>query len=212
MATHHIESLCNRALWLEKGRVRMIDNPARTVAAYNTFLALRENQQAAPAIAVDAAAQASSTQPQPGATKAQIVKVVVTVDEQSGQVLAAQSQISELRVDVDFAMPSDLPPPSVAIGIVARNGSVVASAGSHNDGVVLEVSSAGTGRGTIIFPKIALLKGEYSVRVFLMCERGIHLYEHVDVAADLIVSQQGLEQGYVSLPHHWPGAQPAALL
>ena len=204
---HHIESICNRALWIEKGQVRMLDRPARTVAAYNTFLALMENQQLQAQPLSAAPPQAGDV---PARGKARILKVVVTVDDRQGQVLAAQSRQSELRIDVEFAMPPDLPPPSVAVGLVARNGHVVASAGSHNDGVVFEMSPEGLGRGTIVFPRIALLKGEYTVRVFLMCERGIHIYEHVDAAADLIVSQHGLEQGFVSLPHHWPGARAVA--
>ncbi len=202
---HHIESICNRAIWIERGQVRLIDRPAPTVAAYNTFLALMENQQVH---ASPDSAQGPAAGEAPVGGKARILKVTVRVDDRIGQVLAAQSQQSELRIDVDFAMPADLPPPSVAVGLVARNGHVVASAGSHNDGVAFELARDGTGRGSIVFPRIALLKGEYTVRVFLMCERGIHIYEHVDAAADLIVSQQGLEQGFVSLPHHWPGARP----
>jgi lipopolysaccharide transport system ATP-binding protein len=203
---HHIESICNRALWLEKGQVRMLDRPAPTVAAYNTFLALMENQQLAPHAEAPPDAAAADKRI---TDKAKILKIKVAVDDCVGQVLSAQSLQSDLRIDVEFAIPGGMLPPSVAVGLVARSGHVIASAGSHNDGVGFEVAADGTGRGSIVFPKIALLKGEYIVRVFLMCERGIHIYEHVDTAAELIVSQHGLEQGFVTLPHHWPGAKPS---
>lgn len=197
---HHIESICNRALWLERGRVMMLDTPARTVAAYNTHLASMENQQQ-PQQPGDAGAAASGTD------RARIAKIEVEVDGHVGRVLAAQSLESTLRVSVDFAVPHGWAAPSVAVGIVARTGHVIASAGSRNDGMTLPMAADGTGRGTVVFPKLPLLKGEYFLRVFLMCERGIHIYEHVDMAAELIVAQHGLEQGFVTLPHEWPGAK-----
>lgn len=197
-STHHIEALCGRALWLERGRVKMVDAPARTVAAYNTFLASLEDQQVA--------VSTKSEQAPPQSVQARIAKVEVSVDGISGRVLAVQSRVSALRIDVDFMVQLEWPVPTVAVGIVARNGSVVASAGSHNDGVCFVVAADGSGRGTVIFPALPLLKGEYFVRVFLMCERGVHIYEYVERAADLVVSQHGLEQGVVALPHVWRGS------
>lgn len=205
-STHHIETICSRAVWLEEGRIALIDTPANVVAAYTTHLAASENREAL--IAAEAP-RASA----PMAVPARITAIRVSVDDQSGRVLAVRSQESDLRIEVDFALQPSYPTPSLAVGIVARGGHIVSSAGSHNDGVVFEAtaSDGGTlaGRAAVVFPKLALLKGEYFVRVFLACERGIHIYEHVENAAELVVSQHGVEQGYVSLPHQWPGARGA---
>ena len=42
------------------------------------------------------------------------------------------------------------------------------------------------------------------------CERGLHAYEIVERALTLRVVQSSLEQGLVTLPHHWNGAAPLA--
>ena len=56
---------------------------------------------------------------------------------------------------------------------------------------------------TLSFPRMALLKGDYFINVFLACERGLHYYESALYTIDLEVSQDGLEQGVVTMPHHW---------
>jgi lipopolysaccharide transport system ATP-binding protein len=194
---HPVESICQRVIWLENGKIEMMGEPARVVAAYNNFLASREAEvspTSAPVV-MDAP---------PG----RIVSIRTSADGIVGRVLSVQTGITSVRVDVSFEFDKDLPTPSLAVGIVAKNGSVVASAGSHNDGLRFEQTAPGQGQASMIFHKLPLLKGAYFVRVFLMCERGIHVYQNVDEAAELIVSQRGLEQGYVTLPHEWPGAVP----
>lgn len=194
-AMHPIESICSRVLWLEDGKLQMAASPADAVAAYNNFLASREAETFPGAAPV-----------KQHAAPARISSYAVSVDGQVARVLALQSAVSDLSVSIDFEADPGLPTPTVAVGIVARNGSVVASAGSHNDGMLFSVSAEGRGRACLLFPRLPLLKGEYFLRLFLMCERGIHIYEHVDQVAEIVVSQHGLEQGYVRLPHEWPGA------
>jgi lipopolysaccharide transport system ATP-binding protein len=48
-----------------------------------------------------------------------------------------------------------------------------------------------------------LLKGSYTVGVYLLCERGLHTYDSANPVATLEVSQSGLERGVVALPHRW---------
>jgi lipopolysaccharide transport system ATP-binding protein len=194
---HPIESICDRVIWLENGVIEMEGEPAKVVAAYNNFLASR-----------DAEVSPTSAPVVHEAPPARLLSISTSGDDIVGRVLSVQSGITSVRVDIDFEFDKGLPTPSVAVGIVARNGSVVASSGSHNDGLQFLQTGLGTGRASVIFNRMPLLKGAYFVRVLLMCERGIHVYDHLDEAAELIVSQRGLEQGYVTLPHEWPGAVP----
>ena len=117
--------------------------------------------------------------------------------------LAIHSGQTTLELRVFFSSDPALPCPSVAMGIAHASGTVVTSAGSANDGVQLFRNSAGEGEALLTLPRLPLLKGDYSVSVILACERGLHVYEIVERAATLRVVQSGLEQGVVSLPHHW---------
>ncbi len=120
-----------------------------------------------------------------------------------GRELAIHSGRTTLELHVCFASDPALPCPSVGVGIAHASGTVVASAGSVLDGVVLQRDAAGMGEAWLTLPALPLLQGDYSVTVILACERGLHPYEIVERALVLRVVQSSLEQGLVSLPHTW---------
>lgn len=203
---YQIEAICNRALWLNEGRVQMLDVPARVVSAYDTFLARMESgRKAAPAIhpVEGLTGPAETTPAAPPAGCGRILGVTVSADGVVGKVLAVRSGESDVTLTVEFAVDPALPAPTLGVGIFHKNGTLVASAGSHNDAVTFDLDGQGRGAGTLCLPQLPLLKGDYTVRVFLLCERGLHIYDHADVVAELHVAQVGLEQGLVTLPHQW---------
>lgn len=205
-AMYHVQVLCNRALWMEHGRMRMIGDADGVTAAYEMALVADASPQEAPA----PSAAETNTAPRAAPGTARLHRVSVEADGKSGTELPVHSTHSHLRVRVEFASDPALPTPSVGVGLVQLNGTVVASAGSANDGVVLARDALGHGVAELSFPRIPLLKGDYAVNVFLLCERGIHIYDHAERVVLLRVFQQGMEQGVVSLPHHWDALRPGS--
>ncbi len=120
-----------------------------------------------------------------------------------GGQLVLQSGRSTLSLELAFDSDPALPAPSMAIGIAHASGTVVASAGSANDGIAITRNAQGQGTARLVLPRLPLLQGDYFVTVFLACERGLHIYEFAERALRLRVVQTGLEKGLVSLPHHW---------
>ena len=55
--------------------------------------------------------------------------------------------------------------------------------------------------------QLPLLKGEYLINAYLLCERGIHIYDLVEGADILQIDQTGRLQGYFSIPHQWANNQ-----
>jgi len=106
-------------------------------------------------------------------------------------------------ITVEFAVDPALPPPAVAPGIADASGLTLASTISHNDGATIHVDAQGRGQATVVFPRLPLLKGKYSFTVVLTCERTIHVYDCAEQAVIVEVTQHGLEQGLVTLPHEW---------
>ena len=208
-STYQIEAICNRAIWLNEGRVEMIGQPASVVSAYNTFLAGLDSERYAQQLQTASHDSSPAIEPSidvPVATPvgmARIVAVNVSANGVSGHTLAVNSLESTVSINIDFVSDPQLPPPSIAVGILLQNGSPVASAGSFNDGVTLSRRADGAGAASLILPALPLLKGDYFLNVFLLCERGVHVYDHADRVALLQVTQHGLEQGLVSLPHSW---------
>lgn len=234
-AMYHVQALCSRALWLDKGRVRMWDTAARVTADYETSLVMDGQRMQAPGHAADAGAMAGSATAAPGTVgvavaagsdagaalaqgasvrrapegTAVIVGIEARADGVPGRELAVHSGRTTVELRIRFASDPALPCPSAAIGIAHASGIVVASAGSVNDGVLLSRNAQGEGEAVLTLPKMPLLKGDYSVTVILACERGLHPYEIIERAVMLRVTQAGLENGLFTLPHHWHSAVQA---
>jgi lipopolysaccharide transport system ATP-binding protein len=193
-STYHVEALCERAVWLEAGRVRMLDSAPAVTAAYNTALAL-ESATAHPDTAAVPMAAAAGT--------GRIVKIEGECDGVHGRHLKAVSQRSTLSVTVEFATDPALPAPNVALGFESAAGVAVSSVVSLGNPAAIVRDGHGNGQASVVFPALPLLKGSYRITAFLACEHGLHVYDAAPQCLTLDVEQEGVLQGLVVLPHHW---------
>lgn len=208
---YQVEALCDRVIWIEEGRIREDGNPADVIAHYSEFLNRRSMRQQDDADAQEVRETQQNQQAQAAHTTAaasvgelpRILNISVLVDGVPGRSHVVQSEKSNLELRVRFYAGNGVPVPSVGVVISSGDGNGVTSAGSVNDGVVFTPDAQGICSASIRFPALALLKGYYFVDVYLLCERGVHIYEKVKLAAELNVEQRGLARGYVALPHHW---------
>ncbi|MEG3064115.1 MAG: Wzt carbohydrate-binding domain-containing protein, partial [Comamonas sp.] len=198
---YQVEALCARAIWMEKGRVKMDGNAADVTSAYAASL----NAPTTPA-----AEQEAATTPTPSGT-GRIVKAVARTMGQQGSEVRLVSGKSDLTIDISFEIDPHLPAPGVAIGISDANGTTVTSAISVNDGIVVPADAQGRGQASIVFKQFSLLKGSYWVTCFLTSEDGLHPYDQVLHCLRLNVTQEGTEQGFVSLPRDWVIGKPPAI-
>ena len=220
-AMYHVQALCSRAIWIEGGRARMVDTAARVTSAYETSLVMESPSSQASvhlpdatqgdvvddftAIVTPGNSPALDVEPvkvaPPGT--AVLTKIEGFSDGVRGSELAIHSGKSTFLLRVSFASDPDLPCPSVAVGFDHINGTLVSSAGSFNDGFSLRRDASGAGSVELVFEKLPLLKGDYLVKVFLLCERGLHIYQADERAVTLRVVQSDLEQGLVKMAHRW---------
>jgi len=190
---YQVEAICDRVLWLDKGQVQLDGIPSEVISAYNEF-SLSQTQAII--------SQQFSQLPVIAGT-AKIDTITVAVDGVPGKELDIISQISELLVTVSFRFDPQLPPPSVALVFFAADGRIISSTGSKQDGLTLTQHQPGQAKVRINFPQLALLKGEYWLDVYLLCENALHVYDHANTVASLKVRQKGLELGVVMLTHRW---------
>ena len=196
-SVYQIEALCTRALWLDKGVVQLLGDPATVVAGYQAFL----DRDAVSQSPVHETATVGSPQ-----GHARILGVQTQSDATVGKVLYLQSLKQTLGVTVGFASDPELPSPVVAVTIHGPDGRTITSSSTQADGVELARDASGCGTATLEFPEIPLLKGEYYIGAYLLSENGIHVYDSAPNVASLHFSQDTLEQGVVSLPHQWRGS------
>ena len=197
---YHIEAICDQALWLERGRLKMLGAPGEVTRAYGA-------QLAAPEMTAKVTPGETSANLPPASTgQAQLLTVKASVDGVSGALLQLQAGASTLKVDVTFRCDPALPPPSVAFGLETISGSLVSSGSTLFDGVAPEIAADGLGQTSLVFPHLPLMRGKYRLTVFLACERSIHVYDHALYCAELEVTHGSIEQGVVFLPHAWDDA------
>jgi lipopolysaccharide transport system ATP-binding protein len=197
---YQVEAICDRAIWLDHGRVRVIGEAQTVVRHYNDYLN-HDSKGVVPLVAAES--NESSICVPSGSTATRLLFVEVSVDSRSGKVLIAESGRSTVVIDVGFSSDPSRPAPNVAGGFMWPDGRIVCSASTFFDKVLVERSASGSGRVRLTFPHLPLLKGQYWVAVYLFCENGIHVYDNTDTAAEITVTQNSLEQGVVSLPHYW---------
>lgn len=200
-ALFQVEALCTRCIWLHQGQVMAQGASAEVIAKYNDWL----SQQSAikvQAKANDEKGQASSAVA-PASGVMRFSGLEARCDDLSGTSLKARSGESLLTVDFEFVADPSLPTPNLALVVYSADGRILCSTGTWIDGVTLSRDALGHGRASLSFPKLPLLKGQYSLTAFLMCERAVHVYEAVEHFATVQVTQPHLEQGLFSIPHQW---------
>ena len=117
--------------------------------------------------------------------------------------LQAISLQSNVAITVKFESDPAQPCPTFATGFALPDGQIFTSAYTLFDGVSIERDSLGNGHATVVFEKLPLMKGRFFVGAYLFDERALHVYDVVLQAATVNVTQAGLHQGFVQLPHRW---------
>lgn len=197
---YHIDAICDQALWLERGRTKMMGEPGEVTRAYGAQNAAAKVVEAAPVT------QASANTPTTPEKQARLLSVEASVDGVVGKVLTIRAGASTLKVDVAFQCDPALPAPTVAFGLESISGALVSSGSTLFDGQASNLDSCGKGHVHLLFPDMPLMRGRYRLTIFLGCERSIHVYDHALYCVELDVMHGGLEQGLVFLPHAWNGA------
>ena len=210
---YQVESFCDRAVWLDHGRVQMEGAASDVVAAYNDSLRAEGGTvSASGAVSGLANTSAEAAQDQDdlqndvapvssGLTRISSIKV--TVDGQTGTDLQAISLHSNVAITVKFESDPAQPCPTFATGFALPDGQIFTSAYTLFDGVSIVRDSLGNGHATVVFEKLPLMKGRFFVGAYLFDERALHVYDVVLQAATLNVTQAGVHQGFVQLPHRW---------
>ena len=202
---YQVESFCDRAVWLDYGQVQMEGPASKVVAAYADSLR-EESSTVESSIAASTSAgseEGSNPTVALAAVVARITQIEVSVDGKTGRELEALSLQSDVSITVKFESDPAQPCPTFATGFALPDGQIFTSAYTLFDGIHIERDAAGNGQATVIFHKLPLMKGRFSVGAYLFDERALHVYDVVLQAAAVNVVQDGVHQGFVQLPHSW---------
>ncbi|MEK7778540.1 MAG: ABC transporter ATP-binding protein [Pseudomonadota bacterium] len=198
-----VESLCARAIWIDKGKIMMDGNSAKVVSAYQTFLDEKASNTENPTI--DAKIPESIVKAPSGS--AHLKKVNLQLDPLSTQQGIITHEKSDITLYISFASDPSLPCPTVGVTIQTKDGRTITSAATWEDQFTIQRTATGFAEVLLSLNQLPLLKGEYLINAYLLCERGIHIYDSVESADIIQIDQTGRLQGYFSIPHQWANNQ-----
>ena len=206
-----VESLCTRALWLHQGRIQAEGEPSRVVVAYQEFLDKLQRDSAPgtqrPEGIVPVAAAPVG--------HARLLGAVASIDGRSARVVKVESRASDLVLRIDFSSDPAMPAPTIGVTLQSSDGRIISSCGTWIDGVELARNAQGSGSATLTFARLPLFKGTYTASFYLLCEKGVHVYDEALQVINIEVTQATLELGLFAIPHQWTtrpgaGADPAS--
>lgn len=193
-STYQIEALCDRAIWLDQGQIKRIGKTKEVTMAYNEMQITENPYTNHPHPIVN---KEKGSVPRVHLRKIEFFKNEEFVTKEA----VFKSRVDDFRIKA-FFNPA-LRKPTLALSIRKPNGEIIASAGSLNDKALPFSLNEEEHCFEIVFKKIPLLMGNYSMDLSLFCEHGLQTLDSVTRIFHLKVIQDDLEQGIAHLHHKW---------
>lgn len=196
-AMYYVSAFCQRALWLRNGRPEALGPVLDVVREYESFL-----------LAKSEAAEASG-EPRPAesaepasAGPARITGVrVIDSRGDAGSAAVFESE-SPWELEVEWETPNPSLGFHLGVGVNRVDGVEVLSFATHLDG--LPPRSGGTEyRARLVLPSLPLVKGDFSLYVFLLDEGGLHVYDQRVIRRAFGVRSAAYAFGLVRADHAW---------
>jgi ABC-2 type transport system ATP-binding protein len=192
LVTHDLGSvrtMCDRAVWLDHGKLRGAGNPGEMVDGYTQSMSG----------ALDRVAALGSYRE--GSGEIQFTDISMSVGgERSVRVRTGD----DIDIDLSFATGSHIESPAVSVTVSTASGITLTDPSTRDAGIDLgHVSSEGSLR--LRLSELALLPGAYHVHCTLTDSRRQHIYDrvHQAVTFDVLAGEPLEERGVVSLRPQW---------
>jgi ABC-type polysaccharide/polyol phosphate transport system ATPase subunit len=232
-AMYYVSAFCQRALWLRHGRAEALGPVGEVVREYENFLLAKrappedagqgaaaagageESAAAVPGGGAAVAALPGGLPEPPPRRPARLTAVRVSggasAEAPEGSVpLFATGDALELEIEweserTDLAF-------HVGVGINRIDDLEVCSLATHLDGRP-PLTGRSRYRIGVALPRLPLVKGEFTLYVFLLDEAGLHIFDQRIVRRAFGVHSPGYAFGLIKVDHRWleaPGLQVAA--
>ncbi|HZF10343.1 MAG TPA: ABC transporter ATP-binding protein [Thermoanaerobaculia bacterium] len=198
-AMYYVAAFCQRALWLRGGRPAALGPVSEVIREYEAFL-LAKSEARAP----------ETSQPGIATGPARITSVHLgpAAPQSAGQPTGNPAGKplytcgDPLAIEVSWEVEEPRLGFHLGIGVNRIDGVEVFSFATHLDGL-----PAFTGerryRLKLLLPSLPLVKGEFSVYVFLVDEGGLHVYDQRLVRRAFAVASPAYSFGLVHAEHRW---------
>ena len=188
---YHIQKLCQRAVWIDQGQMRLLGDATDVARKY---LAWHESK-------TNIANNAGKSNKAKAETKADVYHIQnLAINGMSDPEPILVNMGDDVLVTGEVYSPDDRLP-QVSIGIVRQDGTPVYGLVSEMDGYQLIKAKPHIYRWELKFTELMLLPGRYVVRAHAMDPEGLRLFDHEELHMEL--SGQTRELGLCRLAHVW---------
>lgn len=183
-----IDLLCQEAVWLRTGQVEASGPAPQVIAAYETYLNAREEKP------VEQPWQGH----RPGGELRTVRLLARPDEERPGYVRSG----AEIRVEVQWT--TDHSERLFHLGVaVDRVDNLTCFASSTLKDGLAPFTGQTTYRALLRFPSVRLTNGSFRVKIFLLDEHGVHVYDHRAADPALTIATDEKEWGICHLEHEW---------
>jgi lipopolysaccharide transport system ATP-binding protein len=187
---YYVSAFCQRALWLRRGRVAALGPVAEVVRDYENFL-----------VAKSARAAEAASSAVPGTSKILPARIVSARLLETGQdSLYGCGDPWELTVEWEAEDPGLAF--HLGVGINRIDEVEVCSFATHLDGLPPQTGER-TYAARLRIPRLPLVKGEFTLYIFLMDEEGLHIYDQKRIPGAFTVHSASYAFGLVRADHAW---------
>ena len=195
---YQVRHLCDRALWLDHGRVHLVGPVDEVVDAYQDHVRRQDATHPAAPLAPS---------PSPGAVEERqawiaAVKLVDPPTEDEG--LPAYTTGAALRLEV-VADYDEVDPRDLHVGVVIRRNDGIDCFGVSTEMDRVPLVALEEGRLGIVYEvtDLPLMSGEYGCDIYLLDATGLHIYDCWTAHPRFRVRQVGKELGLCWMEHRW---------
>jgi ABC-type polysaccharide/polyol phosphate transport system ATPase subunit len=189
-AMYYVSAFCQRALWLRQGRVEALGPVSEVVREYENFLVAKSAHAAEAGLAIAG----------PGAERGAMPARIVSARLLDPETLYTQGDRWELEVEweaADLRLAFHL-----GVGINRADGVEVCSFATHLDGLP-PVTGERRYTARLAIPRLPLVKGEFTLYIFLLDEEGLHIYDQRMMPGAFNVRSPVYTFGLVQVEHAW---------
>jgi lipopolysaccharide transport system ATP-binding protein len=196
-AMYYVSAFCQRALWLRQGRAEALGPVSDVVREYENFLVAKSAHAAAAAPAIPALTAASGVAVEPAAGMPARITSARRVGARS-----LYDQGDRLEVEVEWESEDPRLAFHVGVGINRSDGIEVCSFATHLDALPPR-SGERSYALRLEIPRLPLVKGEFTLYIFLLDERGLHIYDQRILQSAFTVRSPAYAFGLVQVEHAW---------
>lgn len=201
---YHVRSLCDVAMWLEKGQIREFGETEAVLGAYEMHTRLQAGEADAPPADAGDTAESAAPAPAPapyerGPSSAMILSCeIANLREGKPELLDSK----DLQVTITVrGKPGERP--NLGFMIEQDRGVGITSLATHEEGAAPVSLGDNLWRSVLTFPNLPLNSGDYELSVFLFDESGLVTYDLWFKYTIIRFISPTLMPGLVRLPHHW---------